>query len=67
MAKTPPAPKPTAAELDLLRLLWPLGRATVKQRAEVLQKITQLQEDQGRKLEDIEKISKRIRGRLKRY
>lgn len=31
MAKSPPPPKPTAAELDLLRLLWPLGSATVKQ------------------------------------
>ena len=31
MAKSPPLPKPTAAELDLLRHLWPLGRATVKQ------------------------------------
>jgi len=30
MPKSPP-PKPTAAELDLLRLLWPLGSATVKQ------------------------------------
>jgi len=31
MAKSPPIPKPTAAELDLLRLLWPLGRATVRE------------------------------------
>jgi predicted transcriptional regulator len=31
MAKSPPPPKPTAAELDLLRLLWPLGSATVKE------------------------------------
>ena len=31
MAKSPPLPKPTPAELDLLRHLWPLGRATVKQ------------------------------------
>jgi predicted transcriptional regulator len=38
MAKTPPAPKPTAAELDLLRLLWPLGRATVKQVHEAAQR-----------------------------
>ena len=30
-AKPAPPPKPTPAELDLLRLLWPLGRATVKQ------------------------------------
>ncbi len=28
---TTPAPKPTAAELDLLRLLWQLGPATAKQ------------------------------------
>ena len=27
----PKPPKPTAAELDLLRLLWPLGPATVKE------------------------------------
>jgi len=38
MAKTPPLPKPTAAELDLLRVLWPLGAATVKQVHEVVQK-----------------------------
>lgn len=25
------APKPTAAELNLLKVLWPLGQATVKQ------------------------------------
>jgi predicted transcriptional regulator len=31
MAKTPTPPKPTAAELDLLRILWPLGSATVKE------------------------------------
>lgn len=37
MAK-PAAPKPTAAELDLLRALWPLGAATVKQVHEALQK-----------------------------
>jgi predicted transcriptional regulator len=30
MPKTPPPTKPTAAELDLLRVLWPLGPATVK-------------------------------------
>src|SRR5687768_15928040 len=35
MPLQPPAPKPTAAELDLLRLLWPLGAATVKQVHEV--------------------------------
>jgi len=38
MAKAPPLPKPTAAELDLLRLLWPLGAATVKQVHELAQK-----------------------------
>jgi len=31
MAKTPAIPKPTAAELDLLQALWPLGAATAKQ------------------------------------
>ena len=31
MAKTPSPPKPTAAELDLLQTLWPLGAATAKQ------------------------------------
>lgn len=31
MAKTPATPKPTAAELDLLQVLWPLGSATAKQ------------------------------------
>jgi predicted transcriptional regulator len=35
MAKKPPLAKPTAAELDLLRLIWPLGSATVKQVHEV--------------------------------
>ena len=38
MAKTPPPPKPTAAELDLLRILWPLGSATVKEVHELAQK-----------------------------
>ena len=38
MAKSPPPPKPTAAELDLLRVLWPLGSATVKEVHEVAQK-----------------------------
>jgi predicted transcriptional regulator len=28
---TSPIPKPTAAELDLLQTLWPLGSATAKQ------------------------------------
>ena len=31
MAKTSAAPKPTAAELNLLRVIWPLGASTVKQ------------------------------------
>ncbi|TYT24855.1 BlaI/MecI/CopY family transcriptional regulator [Luteimonas viscosa] len=31
MARNPPPPRPTAAELDLLRLLWRLGPSTVKQ------------------------------------
>ena len=38
MPKTPPPPKPTAAELDLLRLLWPLGSATVKEVHELAQR-----------------------------
>lgn len=38
MTKPPPAPKPTPAELDLLRTLWPLGAATVKQVHEAVQK-----------------------------
>jgi len=38
MAKTPAAPKPTAAELNLLRLIWPLGKTTVKQIHETAQK-----------------------------
>jgi predicted transcriptional regulator len=31
MAKPPVPPKPTAAELDLLQVLWPLGAATARQ------------------------------------
>lgn len=31
MTKPPSPPKPTAAELDLLQTLWPLGAATAKQ------------------------------------
>jgi predicted transcriptional regulator len=31
MPTLPAPPKPTAAELDLLRVLWPLGAATAKQ------------------------------------
>lgn len=38
MPKTRPLPKPTPAELDLLRVLWPLGPATVKQVHEAAQK-----------------------------
>ena len=38
MAKTPAVPKPTAAELSLLRVIWPLGASTVKQVHEAAQK-----------------------------
>jgi predicted transcriptional regulator len=38
MPKTPTAPKPTAAELDLLQVLWPLGSATAKQLHQEIQK-----------------------------
>lgn len=38
MAKKKAPPKPTPAELDLLRVLWPLGEATVKQVHEAAQK-----------------------------
>mgnify|MGYP000630876722 FL=1 len=38
MAKTPTPPKPTAAELDLLQVLWPLGSATAKQVHQEIQK-----------------------------
>lgn len=31
MPRSPDAPKPTPAELDLLQTLWPLGSATAKQ------------------------------------
>ncbi|WP_273028142.1 BlaI/MecI/CopY family transcriptional regulator [Massilia timonae] len=31
MPRSPDAPKPTPAELDLLQVLWPLGAATTKQ------------------------------------
>ena len=31
MSKPPAPPKPTAAELDLLQVLWPLGASTAKQ------------------------------------
>ncbi len=36
MGKTSPPIKPTAAELALLRVLWPLGPATVKQTHQAL-------------------------------
>src|SRR5688500_16132580 len=38
MAKNKTLPKPTAAELDLLRVIWPLGEATVKQVHEAVRK-----------------------------
>ena len=38
MARKPAPPKPTPAELDLLRVLWPLGAATAKQVHEVAQR-----------------------------
>ncbi len=38
MPKTAAAPKPTAAELNLLRVIWPLGASTVKQVHEAAQK-----------------------------
>lgn len=39
MARKPPKPpKPTAAELDLLRTIWRVGPATVKEIHQVLQK-----------------------------
>lgn len=31
MAKSPPLPKPTPAELDLLQVLWPMGSGTARQ------------------------------------
>ena len=31
MSTSPAPPKPTAAELDLLQVLWPLGASTAKQ------------------------------------
>jgi predicted transcriptional regulator len=37
MAKITPPAKPTAAELNLLRVLWPLGPATVKQVHQAMQ------------------------------
>ena len=38
MASSPEVPKPTAAELDLLQVLWPLGSATARQVHEAMQK-----------------------------
>ena len=38
MPKLPAPPKPTAAELDLLQALWPLGAATAKQVHQQMQK-----------------------------
>ena len=38
MPKSQPPPRPTAAELDLLRVLWPLGSATVKEVHELAQR-----------------------------
>lgn len=38
MSKTPTIPKPTAAELELLQALWPLGGATARQVHEEMQK-----------------------------
>jgi predicted transcriptional regulator len=38
MAKSPAPPKPTAAELDLLQALWPLGSATARQVHEAMLK-----------------------------
>ena len=38
MPKSPPQIKPTAAELDLLKTLWPLGSATARQVHEAILK-----------------------------
>ena len=38
MPTTPAIPKPTAAELDLLQVLWPLGAATARQAHEAMQR-----------------------------
>lgn len=37
MPASPDIPKPTAAELDLLQTLWPLGAATARQVHEAMQ------------------------------
>jgi predicted transcriptional regulator len=38
MTKNASLPKPTAAELDLLQVLWPLGAATARQVHQAIQK-----------------------------
>ena len=38
MSTSPETPKTTAAELDLLQVLWPLGSATARQVHEAMQK-----------------------------
>jgi predicted transcriptional regulator len=38
VARQPDIPKPTAGELDLLQVLWPLGSATAKQVHQEMQK-----------------------------
>jgi len=38
MATPPTLPKPTAAELDLLQTLWPLGAATARQVHDAMRK-----------------------------
>jgi predicted transcriptional regulator len=38
MTTSPKLPKPTAAELDLLQTLWPLGAATARQVYEAIRK-----------------------------
>lgn len=38
MSSKPDSPKPTAAELDLLQVLWPLGSGTARQVHEAMQK-----------------------------
>jgi predicted transcriptional regulator len=38
MSSKPELPKPTAAELDLLQVLWPLGSGTARQVHEAMQK-----------------------------
>ena len=38
MSSKPELPKPTAAELDLLQVLWPLGSGTARQVHDAMQK-----------------------------